>query len=398
MKKIVVIGGGPAGMTAAIFAARNGAEVTIIEHNDRVGKKILATGNGKCNLTNLEMYKECYRSSSNEDYFLIIEDFGPDKLIEFFKELGVATKSKNGYIYPFSEQATTILDSLRFEIKRLGVEVLTETEIININNRFSITTNKAVIKCDKLIIACGGKASPKTGSDGSGYELAQKFGHSLITPIPSLVQIKCKEKFFKELAGVRAEVTLTLTENGKKIKGETGELQLTDYGISGIPVFQMSRFIINELNNKKTPLVHINFCPGFKDKDIKKLLNRDLPVINALNGLVNKKVASVIAKSCQINPETQYNELNENKITKIISLLLDFVVTPTAHNGFENAQVTAGGINLNEIKIDSLESKKTPGLYFAGEILDVDGRCGGYNLQWAFSSGRLAGINAAKKD
>lgn len=403
MYDIIIIGAGPAGMMAAISAARNNKSVCLIEHNDKPGKKILVTGNGKCNITNLDMTPSNYRSNSKESYFSVIEKFMPMDLINFFLSIGLVTKEKNGYVYPFSEQASSVLDSLRNEISRLRITLMTETIVDKIVPGFCIKTNKGDIEGNSLILACGSKCASKTGSDGSGYILARSLGHKIINPIPALVQIKCKEGFFKEFSGVRVNATVTLTVNGEKIDSDTGELQLTDYGISGIPVFQISRFIKYELDKKNNPIVHINFMPEYKEKEIKKLLksiftcNPKLDYISSLNGIFNRKLASVILKQAGIDKGRPCREHTNDVITKICQLIQNFIVTPTDTNGFENAQVCAGGVDLDEINLSTMESKITKNLFFAGEILDVDGKCGGYNLQWAFSSGHLAGISAKGK-
>lgn len=400
MYDITIIGAGPAGMMAAITAARSGKKVCLIEHNDKPGKKILVTGNGKCNITNMDMAPSYYGSNSKESYFSVIENFGPNELRNFLMEIGLITKEKNGYVYPFSEQASSVLDVLRNEISRLRITLMTETNVTGISPSFIINTDHGTIESHSLILACGSKSAPKTGSDGSGYELAKSFGHNIITPIPALVQIKCKESFFKEMAGVRANATVTLTVDGIKKDGDTGELQITDYGISGIPVFQISRCVKRELDKKSSPLVHVNFMPGYKDKDVRKILvnlfscNEKIDYISALNGLFNRKLASVILKVSGVDKGRPCREYTDEVISKICRNILDFVVTPTDTNGFENAQVCAGGVDLDEINLTTMESRIIKNLYFAGEILDVDGKCGGYNLQWAFSSGRLAGISA----
>lgn len=400
MYDVTIIGAGPAGMIAAITAARAGRNVCLIEHNDKPGKKILVTGNGKCNITNMDMAPSYYRSNSKESYFSVIESFGPNELRIFLMEIGLITKEKNGYVYPFSEQASSVLDVLRNEISRLRINLMTEVNVTGISPSFIITTDHGIIESYSLILACGSKCAPKTGSDGSGYELAKSLGHNIITPIPALVQIKCKENFFREMSGVRVNATVTLTVDGIKKDGDTGELQITDYGISGIPVFQISRCIKREIDKKSNPLVHINFMPGYKDKDVRKILvnlfscNPKIDYISALNGLFNRKLASVILKSSGVDKGRPCREYTDEVINKICRNILDFVVTPTDTNGFENAQVCAGGVDLDEIDLTTMESRIVKNLYFAGEILDVDGKCGGYNLQWAFSSGKLAGLSA----
>lgn len=400
--KVTIIGGGPAGMMAAITAAKCGAKVCLIEHNDRVGKKILSTGNGKCNLTNMNISEDCYRSDSKESCFCVIEKFMPDKLREFFLSIGLMTKEKAGYVYPNSEQAASVLDALRYEMERLNIDVMTGINVKQISKGFVIHTDRLDVATENIILACGSMCAPKTGSDGSGYTLAKSFGHRIITPIPALVQIKCQEKVFKELAGVRTEAIVTLTVNGEKVINELGELQLTEYGISGIPVFQISRFIKRELDRNNKPVVHINFMPDYNDRKLNGILtgfvghNPSLEIKDALNGILNKKISPVILRQSGIRPSEICQNITASNIKTIVRNILDFKVTPVDTNGFDNAQVCAGGVDLAQINLDTMESRIVNKLYFAGEILDVDGKCGGYNLQWAFASGRLAGLSAVR--
>ena len=244
---------------------------------------------------------------------------------------------------------------------------------------------------------------PVTGSDGSGYDFAKKFSHHIVDVIPALVQIKCREKFFKELAGIRTKATVTVTDKAVKVVGDSGELQLTEYGISGIPVFQVSRHIKRLSDKGNDVKVHINFMPGYSTKTVKGMVhnifshNRKLDPVTALNGLLNKKLALVLVKNTTIDRGKSCGEITETQTEELVRNIIDFTVTPYDTNGFDNAQVCAGGVNLDEINLNTMESRLVKNLYFAGEILDVDGKCGGYNLQWAFSSGYLAGISAGKE-
>lgn len=400
---IVVVGGGPAGMMAALTAAAS-KKVCIIEHNDRVGKKILSTGNGKCNITNMKMLPECYHSDSSKDFFKVIEGYNPKALRGFFMSIGMLTKDKNGYVYPNSEQASAVLDALRFEVEKVGVDVKTETDILECVYRdggFNIKTSKGTIKSAKLILACGSKCAKKTGSDGSGYTLAKNFGHSIVPVIPALVQLRCRGDFFKELKGVRTEACVKALTNGEMITFDRGELLLTDYGISGIPVFQISRFVKRLLDKKQAVRVHIDFIPDCNIEGLNEIIKTAIrhdssrEIMTALSGIFNKKLAGVIIKECGFRPSQSCKSLSDKDIIKLADKIKNFEVEPYDTNGFDNAQVCAGGVSLDEINLDTMESLKCRGLYFAGEILDVDGICGGYNLQWAFSSGRLAGIGAA---
>ncbi len=386
-------------MMAAITAASKGLKVCLIEHQDRVGKKILSTGNGKCNLTNLDISPDCYHSNSNADYFSVISKFPPKAIIESFRSMGMLTMNRNGYVYPRSEQASVVLDTLRAEIERLGINVITsaDCDVKYINGQYVLTYGGQAVTADKLIIACGSKCAPKTGSDGSGYAYAKQFGHSIVKVIPALVQLICKENFYKELQGVRADAALSVTIGHENIVSEAGELQLTAYGISGIPVFQISRTVKRLIDEKKNPMIHIDFAREYDEKTLYSFLAKavrehdNMEISQAVSGLLNKKLANVIIKECNMKPSLKCNSLTSENIKRIINKIKNFIVIPKDTNGFDNAQVCAGGVNLDEIDLNTMESRLQKKLYFAGEILDVDGKCGGYNLTWAFAAGRLAG-------
>ena len=352
MRKVVVIGAGAAGMMAAISAAEHGAHTVVLEHKDRVGKKILSTGNGRCNFTNLVQTPQCYRSDDPKFPWRVITQFDEKKTVEFFQNIGVYAKNRNGYLYPNSDQAGAVLDSLRMEMERLCVEVHTETEVLEIipkKNRFVIRTGNGNVTADRVILAAGSKAAPVTGSDGSGYAIAKKMGHRIVPVLPALVQLKCKGKFFQSIAGVRIQGCVSLYVDGDCVCRDTGEIQLTQYGISGIPVFQVSRFAAKALYNKQEVTAVLNFMP----------------------------------------------QMSEEELRTLARLIQQFEVNVEGTNSFEQAQVCCGGVSTEEVKEDTLESSYVPGVYFAGEILDVDGICGGYNLQWAWSSGWIAGREAA---
>ena len=397
----IIIGGGAAGMMAGIFAARKGIKVCIVEHMDRVGKKILSTGNGKCNITNMDMTYDKYYDLSQEDFNKVIGNFIPSDITAFFKELGLLTINKNGYIYPHSEQASTVLDFLRNELDRLGVHIYCDAKKAKITHKeiYIVSFNQTTITSNKLILACGSKCAPKTGSDGSGYTYAKQFGHKVLAVKPALVQLICKENFYKELQGVRCNAKVTLINNNKIEAEEEGELQLTGYGISGILVFQISRIIKKMLDSKEHPSISIDFAKDITHKELKTFLNYvinrypNIELSQALSGVLNKKLAIVICKECNLKPSLKCNNVTSENITFIVSKIKDFRVIPTDTNGFDNAQVCSGGVSVQEINFDTMESKLVKGLYFAGEIIDVDGKCGGYNLTFAFASGKLAGEN-----
>ncbi len=409
MSKVTVIGGGASGIMAAIAAARYGAQVVILEHKDRIGKKILMTGNGKCNLSNLSFSADKYYSDSPRFVETIFRQFNEKDTISFFEGIGLFIKSKNDYLYPMSEQASTVLDLLRIELKYRNVEIITACDVKKVTavpegksgkSQFTIDTDQGIYQSDTVILACGGKASPQSGSDGSGYELAKKFGLNVIPPLPALVQLRCTGNYFKAIAGVRCEAKLKLHIDGAIVKEEYGELQLTDYGISGIPVFQLSRIAAKALNVHKKVTVKIDLLPVMSKEMISAFLTKmnthpDKTVEEAMLGLMNKKLLYMLWKQNGIKPECRLSELSDKQIEKLIDVIKTWNVEVSATNSFLNAQVCCGGVDCKEIT-DTCEAKKVPGLFLTGELLDVDGICGGYNLQWAWSTGFIAGKTAAK--
>ena len=425
--RVVVAGGGASGLTAAIFAAKNGANVTVLEHKDRVGKKILMTGNGKCNLANMSDVHGKYYSSDddalNKIYDALVR-FDAVSTRDFFKQLGLYTKEKrDGGVYPGSEQASVVLDMLRGACSRLGVTIRTDCEVTAVEpdtaggiisviqyihdeteqnrgggknkKKIVVSEKKETLRYDRLILATGGKAAAVSGSDGSGYRLAKKLGHSIIEPLPALVQLKCRGDFFKTVSGVRAQSRLVLYIDGKQAADEEGELQLTDYGISGIPVFQFSRLASRALFEGRSCEVGINFIPYITHlAEVNTTHFHDMPVEEFLSGLVHKKVAALVCRRKKIPAGTTIAQAGDGRVRECMELLRDFRVTVTEPNTFENAQVCCGGIPLSETD-DNFASLRHGNVYIVGELLDCDGICGGYNLQWAWATGAIAGAAAA---
>ena len=404
-KRVAVIGGGSSGLMAAITASVQGAFVTIYERNERVGKKILVTGNGKCNFTNSDMRKECFYSDNPEMAWGCIQHFGYEDTLSFFEELGVLYKERDGYYYPACEQASVVLDALRFRADELGVETRCDayvTDVTKTEKGFVVCTALDEAHYDCVILCTGGYAAPKTGSDGKGYKLAKRLGHKVSVTHPALVQLRCEEPFLKQIAGVRAKAKIAFYERHHWLCDEQGEVQLTDYGISGIPVFQCSRVISRLLKDGRTCVARLDFMPEYTKEQWMELFERrfeqmqERNVKEFSNGLLNKKIMQLFEKLCSLKEDAKVKDNKEN-LRNMFLLCKDFPLTVTAANGYDSAQVTAGGVLLSEVT-EHLESVICPGLFFAGEILDVDGICGGYNLQWAWTSGYLAGMQAAKGD
>lgn len=401
-------------MAAAISAAREGAWVTIFERNDRLGKKILATGNGKCNLGNENLSAEDYHSDNMALVEQCLSHFGTEETVKFFQNLGLMIKSKNGYLYPQSEQASSVLDVLRMAVERYGVKVVYDAKINSLKKRrdgcFEIDWES---QCggpqvyDSVILACGSKAAPKTGSDGSGYKLAKQMGLHVTEVVPALVQLHCRENYCKAIAGVRAEAKIHILDGKKSVVTEQGELQLTEYGISGIPVFQLSgqvNLLLKEKKNKELTAV-VDFLPErsssnwnqFVADRMEEITKRKTETVESFfTGMLHKKLMLLFIKLAGLKTNTPVGEAGKEQLMEVFRLCRSFTLHITGSNSYDNAQICAGGVSMKEMSA-SLEALKVKGLYLAGEVLNVDGRCGGYNLQWAWISGCLAGRAAAGK-
>ena len=409
-QNIVVIGGGASGMMAAIAAAERGARVIILEHGQRVGKKILSTGNGKCNLTNRNLSASGYRCSQPEFPMEVIGKFPVAETLRFFRRLGVVTTERNGYVYPASGQAQTVLDALREKTESLGIQTILECEVKEIRKNaagFEIRTSAKPLRCSRVILAAGSKAAPATGSDGSGYALAAALGHRIIKPLPALVQLKCRGDYFKSISGVRTEAEVSLYTSGRKgttgrfLASDRGELQLTDYGISGIPVFQVSRFAAEALDRDQKVTAIVDFFPDLNREEFFRLLREQRGFLKGrnisgfLNGIFHKKLAALFLKTAGLCGDGKVETLSDKNLSTLCDIVKEMEIPVTGTNPYDKAQICMGGVSTREIDGRTMGSRLAPGLYFAGEILDVDGICGGYNLQWAWSSGYLAGISAA---
>lgn len=403
--KIGIIGAGASGLLAAITAAKQGADVTLIEKKDRICKKLLATGNGKCNFTNKSMTPFDFRSQKKDIYTDYISQYDEKEVISFFENMGMLIKDKNGYCYPRSEQASTVLDILRLQIKNLNVSVIAEAHPINIRKCKKIfeivLNNEQKLYFDRIILACGSFAGEKKRDDFNGYTYAQNLGHSIIPVVPALVQARVKSKDFKTISGVRCDANISLYINKKPVTEEFGELQITDYGISGIPVFQLSRYISYGIYEKKKVTACIDLLPEYDNETWLKLVKQKwshspqtITAEEFFQGFLNKKLNLFFLKAVNIKADTPLKQINYSKIEEAVLRMKSWELEIEGTNPYENAQVCAGGVSMKEITLQ-MESRIVPGLYFAGELLDVDGRCGGYNLQWAWTSGYLAGKYAA---
>lgn len=402
MYDVIIIGAGASGLMAAAAAASKGARVALLEHKDDIGKKILATGNGRCNFTNTDMSVNKFHGSKA----LIkngLSQFNYSDTIRFFKELGIPAYDNAGYIYPNSRQAASVVAAFRMELMRLHVDVKTGINITDIKPAddrpgYCIQTDQSSFKSKRLIIACGLTASPKLGSDGSLFRQIEALGHHIQKPLPALCGFSCDGLNFKKITGVRCDATVASVIDGQMTEQNTGELQLADYGISGIPVFQISSLMSRALDKGQRVEVIIDFLPAFsddelngyiKDRSITTTDNRSLNEM--LNGLLNNKLLLELIHKSGVSPDKKGRLLTDDDCKSLTRSIKHTAVSVKKPRGAEFAQVCAGGIYTKEIDVRTLESKIHPGLYFCGELLDVDGICGGYNLQWAWTSGYIAG-------
>jgi len=406
-RNVLVIGGGASGIMSAIVAAESGASVTIIEKNERIGKKILITGNGRCNITNKNISIENYHGHDPSFAMKVIELFNQNRTMDFFKNLGVEFYEEEGKIFPFSQQASSILNLLRLEIERLRIPLVLQTEIstlmpntdetIEIFDRYGKS-----YQADAVIIACGGKAAPFTGSNGGGYKLAESLGHTITKVFPALVQLKLEGNLHQAMEKMFWEGEVFLFVNDKKIKSVKGDILFTSYGISGMAILKISREAIGAFLESKKVELHINFLPDISFNEKVQLLKKrkenhpERTLENFLTGWINTRIGQTLIKATGLKLNEKASDLTEKDIIKIAKSLEETKFLVTGDTGWNNAQITAGGISTEEIDPYTMESRIVKNVHFCGEIVDIDGDCGGYNLQWAWSSGFVAGKAASK--
>lgn len=403
---VIIVGAGASGLVAAITAARKGSHVLIIEQKEKAGKKILATGNGKCNYTNLYQSPDCYRSDDSTFTMGVLSNFDYKSTLEFFNNLGIIPRDRDGYIYPNSEQATSIVSVLLMECERLKVDIKYNERVTNITEPdftvHTIQSDKTESRYlgKKLMLSTGGCASPKLGSDGSGYILAKTFGHKIAKPLPALVSLKSPDKFCMTVSGVRTQSEASLYIDSQHISTERGEIIFTDYGISGIPVMQLSRFASKALDRGQEVNLNLDFFIQNTSDELTEILiercNRhpDNTIEQMMVGMLNQKLNYVIIREAKLDPNALCKKIRKADIIRLANKVKHFTVRINDTNTFDFAQVTTGGVSTAEIDSHTMESKLKKGLYLTGELIDVDGTCGGYNLQWAWSTGYIAGSHA----
>lgn len=393
--KIIVVGGGISGCFAAIKLKRAGVDVTILEKKDRVLKKMLVTGNGRCNLTNMSLSSGNYNSDfvSNS-----INRFDNEEFKSFLETMGILTTVENvDRVYPVTLKAQSVVNAMLYEMEDLGVEIFTSSNVLSIKkskNGFILNTNEKEYVCDKIIFATGGESYPKLGSDGKSYSLLKNFGHNVVKTVPALTQVILESDYLKHLTGVKVVGNVNLFLNGEEIASDFGELLFTDYGISGPPILNISKIINKNSGDMFIELPIINNV--LNKKDLIDTLYTRFYMLNYFSferwlvGLVDKKFNHYISKSVNIELDRVMSSVDEREFSKLIELLFKSRFKVVGTKGFENSQVTSGGFDTLDVDSNSMESKLIKGLYIVGEALDIDGDCGGYNIQWAYSSAMSA--------
>lgn len=401
---IIIVGGGAAGLAAAISAAvaDPNLKIAILERGERVGRKLATTGNGRCNITNRDLSPAHFHGKNSRFSDYALEKFGLDSTVEFFEKLGVLIKfDLSGRAYPYSLQAAGVTDALRFAAAELGVDIITQETVKSVKKGFNIRTDRQNYIAKRVIIAAGGSAAPRTGSDGSGCQLLKGLGHSMAPVFPAIVQLKTDNTVTRSLKGIKVEGKASVLIGGKIRRSEAGEILFTDYGLSGPPVLALSRIAAENLT--KAPVeISLDLMPEYGVRETADMLTFRMKVLKNraleefFTAMLNKRLGQAVLKACGFKLSLPICSLEKSDAVKISSLIHDFRFRVTDTTGFANAQTTAGGVCTDEFDNRTMESGLIRGLYAAGEVLDIDGDCGGYNLQWAWSSGRLAGKSAAE--
>ncbi len=400
---IGIIGGGASGMAAALAAAeKKENEVILLERQGRVGRKLQATGNGRCNLSNLHAGPGGYHGEAPEFADPALTAFDVEATLRWFRSLGLFTVAEfSGRVYPYSDQANSVVDVLRFALERDNITLETGFEVTKIRRcegGFNVESSDRSIFCHRLIIACGGLAGTKLGGSMAGYQLLRSMGHHVTKLRPTLVQLKSGWGGVASLKGVRANCHASIFYDDTLHAESTGELQFTEYGLSGPVIFEISR---DACQGRGEWFCRLDFLPDIREAELKAELQRrketNLPMEELLTGILHNRLGRVLTKSVGIHGNRPVSSLTSQEIDEICRAVKAFDVPLTETLGMDSAQVTAGGVVTSEFAPHTMESKLVPGLYACGEVLDIDGDCGGYNLQWAWSSGRIAGLSAGKE-
>jgi len=423
--RLLIIGAGAAGCMAAVTARDLGIDCAILDSNDRLGKKVLTTGNGRCNITNESTatgtdeavaLSRKYHSNQPDFPLPVLQQFGVRQTIDFFFTLGLPLISlEDGRMYPMSLQAASVLDIFQLALEDRNVPIYFKNKVLDIavsqaEPRFTITCRtdqeeQVIYTSEYLFLCTGGLTAPKTGTDGSGYTLAEKLGHTTVPPVPGIVQLKLDYPYLKELSGIKFEGWARVIVRGETIRSEYGEILFTDYGISGPPILQVSRKAAYHLGQGEEVTLSVDLMSDRTEEEVVEFLDTHWgifghrTVASSFIGILNKKLIPVILREAGIGDEPTLlcQDLSWKTKKKLYRLMKHWEFKVTDTNSFNNAQTTAGGIDTTELVTGTLESRLVPGLYLAGEVMDVDGDCGGYNLQWAWSSGYVAAMALARK-
>ena len=401
--RIGIIGGGASGMAAALFAAKHpGVQVTVMERQARVGRKLQATGNGRCNLSNLHAAEGGYHGDAPEFSDYAIRSFDPEQTIAWFRSMGLFTVAEDsGRVYPYSDQANSVVDVLRFAMEQPNIELLTDCEVTRVrrsDGAFLVEAGGAQLEFDRLIVACGGLAGTKLGGTMSCYKILRGLGHKCTKLRPALVQVKTGWHGISGHKGVRANCHAAIYCDGRLHRESEGEIQFTDFGLSGPVMYEITRDACQGSGEWECRL---DFLPQIPFEELQQELLRrrttDWMTDDLLTGILHNRLGRVLSQNAGIRSHYPISELSGQELDEICRSVKEFSVSLTELLGMDAAQVTAGGIETDEFNETTMESRRVPGLYACGEVLDVDGDCGGYNLQWAWSSGILAGSHAGKE-
>ena len=400
---ILVLGGGASGMAAAYTAAKSGAhDVMLLERQSRLGRKLLSTGNGRCNLSNLHAAPAHYHGAQPDFCRPALERFGVEDTLAFFRELGLVTVAEDsGKIYPYSDQANSVVDVLRFALELPNLQLYTDCEVKRIRKKpegWLVKTDEGDVLADRIVVACGGLASGKLGGTDLGYRLLESLGHKRTALCPALVQLVTQGGFTKGLKGVRAQAHVSVYDGQELLASSEGEVQFTETGISGPAVFEISRAASTHPSG---PQLVLDLLPRLGAEELTALLRSKCArggsrtAEDLLTGILHNRLGRVLTKAAGVSPNAPLAQLTDAQLADVAATVKRCVLTYETTQGMDSAQVTAGGIRTEDFDPATLESRLAPGVYACGEVLDVDGDCGGYNLQWAWSSGRLAGLSAA---
>jgi len=408
MNPIIVIGGGASGLVAAIMAARHGGRVVVLERMQRVGRKLLATGNGRCNLSNRRIDASHYHGVDPSFVDGVFGQFGLDATLAFFDGLGVIAEAEDGgKLFPASRQASSVLDVLRYEMAQRGVVEVCDTIVHTVERRRGglrcVCGDGRIFEASRVVVCAGGKSSPNLGSNGGGFKIAQAMGHTLVDPFPALVQVRLDAPYLEQIAGVSLQAEAAAWVSDRPARTECGELLFTKYGISGTPILQLSRVLSEAAMRGRVSHLRIDLFPAWSREALMALIDQrksndpGKPIAFSFVGFIHKRLIPVLLQTANIRePQRPCGTLDATETERIASIMKAWTIPCAGTQSWMFSQVTAGGVDVREVDPVTLESKRMPGVHFAGEVLDIDGDSGGYNLQWAWSSGAVAGMHAAR--